>query len=121
MPNIQRRQKKKSRPIAITLIDTQYDVIEQVCWDLDFNVVIERDLKNWDIKWTDSAVPIDVLSKMQSHQKINHFPGMNTLSRKNNLAKNLLKMQSAFPEHYQYFPRTFLLPTDISVFRAYCA
>ena len=82
---------------------------------------MERDPKNWDVKWTDSAVPIDLLSKMQSHQKINHFPGMNTLSRKNNLAKNLVKMQSVFPEHYQFFPKTFLLPSDLSAFRAYFA
>jgi len=30
---------------------------------------------------------------MASHQKINHFPGMNTLSRKNNLTKNIARMQ----------------------------
>ena len=80
---------------------------------------MERDHKNWDIKWTDSAVTIDVLNKLQSHQKINHFPGMNTLSRKNNLAKNMLKMQAAFPELYTFVPRTFILPGDLSLFRAY--
>jgi len=60
-----------------------------------------------------------MLSKMQSHQKINHFPGMNVLSRKNNLAKNMHKMQYAFPEHYHFAPKTFLLPADISILRTY--
>jgi tubulin polyglutamylase TTLL6/13 len=43
--------------------------------------------------WTDWAVPPEVLMKMEHHQKINHFPGMYTLSRKNLLAKNLMKMR----------------------------
>lgn len=44
---------------------------------------------------------------MQSHQKINHFPGINIyyiffigmsiLSRKNNLGKNLMSFRKKFP------------------------
>jgi tubulin polyglutamylase TTLL6/13 len=51
-----------------------------------------NDGKSWDLKWNDSAITADFLAKMASHQKINHFPGMNTLHRKNNLAKNLYRM-----------------------------
>lgn len=29
-----------------------------------------------------------------AHQKINHFPGMFSLSRKNHLGKNLMKMRN---------------------------
>jgi hypothetical protein len=46
------------------------------------------------------------------HQKINHFPGMNTLHRKNTLAKNLYRMYDEDPDSYNFFPRTFLLPFD---------
>ena len=46
---------------------------------------------------------------------------MNTLSRKNNLAKNMLKMMARFPEHYSFIPRTFLLPQDQHILRAYHA
>jgi tubulin polyglutamylase TTLL6/13 len=56
---------------------------------------------------------------MQPHQKINHFPGMSTLSRKNNLAKNILRMQSTFPDHYHYSPRTFLLPYEANLLKNY--
>ena len=76
----------------MNLADTQYDVIEKVgCemgWKLQYN-----DSKNWDLKWNDTAITVDFLSKMSPHQKINHFPGMNTLHRKNNLAKNLYRLQ----------------------------
>ena len=95
-------------------------MVEQVCWDLDYNIVMERENnKNWDIKWTDTPVTVEMLNKLQSHQKINHFPGMNTLSRKNNLAKNLVKMQTVFPEYYNFFPKTFIFPGDLTLFRTY--
>lgn len=113
------QHKRKQKPITANLIDTQYEVVEQVCFDLDYQVVVEKDLKNWDLKWTDSAITVQLLSKLQSHQKINHFPGMNTLSRKNNLAKNMIKMQNYFPEHYNYIPKTFLLPSDAGILRSY--
>ena len=80
---------------------------------------MEKDNKNWDLKWVDGAVSVDTLSKLQSHQKINHFPGMNTLSRKNNLAKNMNKMQAAFPQFYNFIPKTFILPYDLPVLKSY--
>jgi tubulin polyglutamylase TTLL6/13 len=49
---------------------------------------------------------------MEHHQKINHFPGMYTLSRKNLLAKNLMKMRRKDPDEYNYFPLTWNLPGD---------
>lgn len=52
---------------------------------------------DWDIFWTDNVVTPEQLAKMKHHQKINHFPGMFTLSRKNYLARNLGKMQKLFP------------------------
>jgi tubulin polyglutamylase TTLL6/13 len=121
LPNIRGKAspKRSTRPITANLADTQYEVVEQVCWDLDWNIALEKEAKQWDIRWVDSAVSVDILSKMQSHQKINHFPGMSVLSRKNNLAKNLYKMQAAYPQHYSYAPKTFLLPADLSLLRAY--
>ena len=42
---------------------------------------------------------------------------MATLSRKNNLVKNLCKMQKKFESDYDFFPRSWNLPTDTSEFR----
>jgi tubulin polyglutamylase TTLL6/13 len=65
---------------------------EEMGWKMQYN-----DNKNWDLKWNDCAITSDFLAKMASHQKINHFPGMNTLHRKNNLAKNLYRMYDDDP------------------------
>lgn len=47
-----------------------------------------------------------------SVQRINHFPGMYELARKDNLGKNLTRMAKLFPEDYAFFPRTWILPQE---------
>ena len=55
---------------------------------------------------------------MQHYQKINHFPGMYSLARKNNLGRNLMRMRKSFPEAYKFFPPTWLLPAEFGDFRS---
>ena len=52
---------------------------------------------DWDIFWTDNAVQPEILFKMEPHQKINHFPGMFNLARKNLMGRYLMKMRKKFP------------------------
>ena len=37
------------------------------------------------------------------------------LCRKRSMARNLMKIQKMFPEHYDFFPKTFILPSDVGV------
>ena len=74
--------------------------------------------EEWDMFWTDNAVQPDQLARMQSHQKINHFPGMFSLARKNHLGRNLMRMRKSFPEHYKFFPPTWLLPAEYGDFKS---
>ena len=55
---------------------------------------------------------------MKSYQRINHFPGMYAIARKNLLARNLMKMQAKFPEEYNFFPKTWVLPTEMLDFKS---
>ena len=68
--------------------------------------------KDWDLCWTDTGVSQEMVNKMKSYQKINHFPGMNCLSKKNHLERNLAKMAREFGSEYKFFPRTWVLPAD---------
>ncbi|KAK9530018.1 hypothetical protein VZT92_011556 [Zoarces viviparus] len=52
-------------------------------------------------------------------QKINHFPGMSEICRKDLLARNMNRMLKLFPRDYNIFPRTWCLPADYSDFQAY--
>lgn len=38
--------------------------------------------------WTDSFISLDIVSALKPYQKINHFPTMNEISRKDLLATN---------------------------------
>ena len=51
-----------------------------------------HDEDDWDIYWSDGAIQCDRLYRMKPYQRINHFPGMNILSRKNLFARNMLRM-----------------------------
>lgn len=71
----------------------------------------------WDLLWTDGTVQVDKLYRMKPYQRINHFPGMYALARKNHLARNLQRMAAVFPEEYKFFPQTWLLPAEFGEFK----
>ena len=71
-----------------------------------------------DLIWTDQSISADRLQRLHPYQKINHFVGMSAITRKGNLGRNLLRMKRKFPTEYRFFPDTWVLPTDLSDFRA---
>ncbi len=72
----------------------------------------------WDLFWADTGVTNEMLCRMKKYQKINHYPGMGCLARKNNLGRNLMRMRREFPEEYSFFPPTWLLPFEWKEFKA---
>lgn len=66
----------------------------------------------------DGAVPPEKLARMKGYQKINHFPGMYVISRKNNLAFNLNRMQRHFSKEYSFYPKTWVVPSEMADFRS---
>uniref|UniRef100_A0A663MSY8 Tubulin tyrosine ligase like 6 n=1 Tax=Athene cunicularia TaxID=194338 RepID=A0A663MSY8_ATHCN len=61
----------------------------------------------------------DSVFHLHLFQKINHFPGMIEICRKDLLARNLNRMLRLFPKEYNIFPRTWCLPADYGDFQAY--
>ena len=76
---------------------------------------------DWDLVWTDLAPALDRFPKIKPYQRINHFPGMFQIARKNYLARNLKKMKRQFPKEYKFFPKTWLLPYEMSELKNYIA
>lgn len=115
----------KQQKLVMNVSQTRYPVVRYVGKKL-FQMRLSHvgasheneDPKNeWDILWTDSAVQCERLYRMKPFQRINHFPGMYELARKNKLARNLCRMQRVFPEDYNFFPTTWNLPADLAEFR----
>jgi len=44
-----------------------------------------------DLLWSDALISMDLVSALKPHQKINHFPAMNQISRKDFFANNYEK------------------------------
>lgn len=40
------------------------------------------------------------------------YPGINCITKKHTLAKNLSRMQKYFPTEFNFFPKTFVLPSQ---------
>ena len=100
-------------PITCNISTTKYSIIREVSTSLlNWKTSEEDENSEWDILWTDNAVPPDKFAKMRHYQRINHFPGMYLISRKNYLAYNLGKLRKLFPEAYSFFPRTWMFPSD---------
>lgn len=111
---------------VINVFCTEYDVIPRVArkylnfklknFEEDHDGGVhgnEKGLKlkpDWDITWHDLGITADFLSKLEPYQKVSQYPGMYVITRKNYMARNLMKMQKAFPDEYKFFPRTWIMP-----------
>jgi hypothetical protein len=71
----------------------------------------------FDLTWHDLTVTADFLTRLHAWQKVNMYPGISCLSRKNHLARNLMRMYKAYPEEYDFFPKTWVLPNESNDFR----
>lgn len=76
---------------------TQYPVVSEVAEELGWKIQTSNDAGDWDVYWTDFSIDPDILIRMHLFQKINHFPGIQTLARKNLLGMNLSAMAQKFP------------------------
>ena len=112
---------------------TEYDVVRKVgrkmmnyklrYYKEDHEGAIRRGEHNqklrseWDLSWHDLSISPDFLAKMYLYQKVNHYPGMYVVTRKNHLARNLMRMKRLYAKEYNFFPQTWVLPGDNIDFR----
>lgn len=112
-----KKKKKKKKWLSICLTNCKYDVVRRTSRKFGFKEV--SDDEDWTLYWTDFSVALERVMDMKKYQKINHFPGMNEICRKDLLARNLNRMQKMFPKEYNVFPKTWCLPADYGDFQAY--
>ena len=115
-PQIRRKPK-----IVFNANNTEYDVVKKVSSEILGYELSYNDDEEWDIYWNDLALNTDLLPKMKPFQKINHFPGMMGLCKKNNLGRNINKMKKKFPKEYNFVPLTWLLPSEWNDLRSHVA
>uniref|UniRef100_A0A8C4ZL20 Tubulin tyrosine ligase-like family, member 7 n=1 Tax=Gadus morhua TaxID=8049 RepID=A0A8C4ZL20_GADMO len=69
--------------------------------------------------WCDSAVQHEKIAELRNYQRINHFPGMGEICRKDCLARNMSKMIKCQPQEYGFIPKTWIFPAEYTQFQNY--
>jgi tubulin polyglutamylase TTLL6/13 len=59
-----------------------------------------------------------VLARLKPYQRVSQYPGITIISNKNKLAWGLMKMRKLFPEQYNFFPVTYVLPVEYNEFKS---
>ncbi|XP_036909494.1 tubulin polyglutamylase TTLL13P-like isoform X1 [Sturnira hondurensis] len=111
-----RKRKQKCRALAINLTNCRYESVRRAAQTCGLKEVGEDE--EWTVYWTDCSVSLERVMDMKRFQKINHFPGMTEICRKDLLARNMKRMQKLYPLEYNIFPRTWCLPADYGDFQA---
>ncbi|XP_027886056.1 tubulin polyglutamylase ttll6 isoform X1 [Xiphophorus couchianus] len=116
-PPTTKKRRKYKRRLSINLSSCKYESVRRAARRYGLKETGEDE--DWVLVWTDFSVSLDRVRDMKRYQKINHFPGMSEICRKDFLARNLNRMLKLFPKDYNIFPRTWCLPADYSDFQAY--
>ncbi|CAI2383004.1 unnamed protein product [Moneuplotes crassus] len=103
--------------LTVNVSNTRYKIVRYVAKKIFGYRLSRSDNNTWDICWIDAGISHERLLKMKPFQRINHFPGMYAIARKNLLARNLMKMQTKFPNEYDFFPKTWSLPAEMCDFK----
>jgi len=77
-----------------------------------------RPESNWDVAWFDAPPKDKFLKQLKTHQRLNHFLGINGLTNKAKLGRHFMRMQDILPHYYDFFPYTYILPWDFKKFEA---
>ena len=117
-PLAEKTKKKPKKKVVFFVGLTKYPVVRYVGRKLLDYKLTDKPEDLFDVMWTDSAVTPDQFDKLKLFQKVNHFPGMYSLARKNHLGRHLMRMREKFPNFFRFFPKTYLLPADYSSFKA---
>uniref|UniRef100_A0A8D2EGE9 Uncharacterized protein n=2 Tax=Theropithecus gelada TaxID=9565 RepID=A0A8D2EGE9_THEGE len=112
-----RKRRRKRRSLAINLTNCKYESVRRAAQTCGLKEVGEDE--EWTLYWTDCSVSLERVMDMKRFQKINHFPGMTEICRKDLLARNLNRMHKLYPSEYNIFPRTWCLPADYGDFQSY--
>ena len=92
---------------AVSLRRSKYKVIRRITRELKWPIVKDKDASFvWLDKWD-----IPELSNLRNY-KVGHFPGMGEVGSKCSLGRTLTRIRNEFPNDFDFFPLSFVLPTD---------
>eukprot|EP01038_Epipyxis_sp_PR26KG_P005590 gene5590-7718_t len=111
-------KKKKKSKVLFWANECKYPVILEHVKSIGWKLIDDERLESKvNCYWIDVASINEHFRTIQPWQTINHFPGMPNIARKNRMGQNLNKMLKLYPREYAFYPRTWILPTELADFR----
>ncbi|XP_057696081.1 tubulin polyglutamylase TTLL7 isoform X1 [Corythoichthys intestinalis] len=110
--------KKKKGIISANVAGTKYEIVRIVMNEMDFLKTRDDD-ETANLIWNDSAVQHEKIAELRNYQRINHFPGMGEICRKDCLARNMSKMIKCQSQEYSFVPKTWIFPAEYTQFQNY--
>lgn len=100
----------EDRGVYFKMLTSGAKIVEQVLRDNELCAV--RSNSKPSLFWSGSAISSELYASLDSHQKINHFPKSNEISRKDFMFLNITRMKQKFPRDFDFIPNSFVLPRD---------
>merc|ERR1719265_2598941 len=101
----------------------KHDVVRDAFEERGWRKCSKKDVPamNWDIAWADSPAALFSMlttSNVLAHQRMNHFPLMQNLCRKDLLALNCREVEQSLcaggsEVRFDYLPTTWICPADM--------
>uniref|UniRef100_A0A672SGL3 Tubulin tyrosine ligase-like family, member 7 n=1 Tax=Sinocyclocheilus grahami TaxID=75366 RepID=A0A672SGL3_SINGR len=111
-------KKKKKGFITANVAGTKYEIVRIVVEEMNFHKARDDD-EMANLIWNDSAVQHEKIAELRNYQRINHFPGMGEICRKDCLGRNMSKMIKSQPQEYSFIPKTWIFPAECTQFQNY--
>ncbi|CAF1217391.1 unnamed protein product [Rotaria sp. Silwood1] len=111
---------KKKRGLNANVSGTKFAVVRQAADIFGFAISSDNDV-NCNLLWHDTLISMDIVSALKPYQKVNHFPTMSEISRKDLLARNFDKLSRLLPNEYNFTPRTWILPNEYNTWYSYAS
>ncbi|XP_018408629.1 PREDICTED: tubulin polyglutamylase TTLL7 [Nanorana parkeri] len=112
------RKKRKNGVITANVSGTKYEIVRQVIEEMHF-VKSRDDDETTNLIWSDCAIQHEKIAELRNYQRINHFPGMGEICRKDCLSRNMNKMIKCQPHEYSFIPRTWIFPAEYTQYQNY--
>ena len=82
---------------------------------LEDNGFKETTGNNFSILWSSPAIKPEVFKHLKRYQRVNHFPKSGEITKKDNLYKNIRKLQShvqGTQKQFNFIPESYILPNE---------
>lgn len=141
-PHYQKNSQEKSSLVSFSPIDNSQllkDPVQSSCYPKHFlckeltyklyktearlvRSILEQskfsytDSHDWNLLWLGAAPQLYLYENLHDFQRINHFPNSFEITKKDRMSVNLKNMQQKFPNDYDFFPDTYVIPDEYSEF-----